>query len=65
MEGNLHTNVVKNRYTFLVVYDEKDNEELTVEAESVGAAALMLPHHRRGAVLLNSTPLEAEGNAHG
>lgn len=65
MEGKLHTNVVKNRYTFLVVYDEKDNEEVTVEAESVGAATLMLPHHRRGAVLLNSTPLEVEGNKHG
>lgn len=62
MDGKLRTNVVKNRYTFLVVYDDKDNEELTVEAESVGAAALMLPHHRRGAVLLNSTPLEVEGN---
>ena len=56
MDGKLRTNVVKNRYTFLVVYDDKDNEELTVEAESVGAAALMLPHRRRGAVLLNSTP---------
>lgn len=65
MEGNLHTNVVKTRYTFLVVYDDKDNEEVTVEAESVSAAALMLPHHRRGAVLLNSAPAEAEGNKHG
>lgn len=65
MEGNLHTNVVKNRYTFLVVYDDKDNEELTVEAESVGAAALMLPHHRRGAMLLSSTPTETEDKKHG
>lgn len=65
MDGKLHTNVVKNRYTFLVVYDDKDNEEVTVEAESVGAAALMLPHYRRGAVLLSSTPLEVEGNKHG
>lgn len=65
MEGKLHTNVVKTRYTFLIVYDDKDNEEVTVEAESVGAAALMLPHCRRGAVLLSSTPTEAEGNTHG
>lgn len=65
MEGKLHTNVVKNRYTFLVVYDEKDNEEVTVEAESVGAATLMLPHHRRGAVLLHSTPVGLEDDKHG
>lgn len=65
MEGKLHTNVVKNRYTFLVVYDEKDNEEVTVEAESVGAAALMLPHYRRGAMLLSSAPVEVEGETHG
>ena len=65
MGGKLHTNVVKNRYTFLVVYDDKDNEELTVEAESVGSAALMLPHYRRGAMLLSSAPTEAEGNTHG
>ena len=60
----LPVSILNDRYTFLVVYDDKDNEELTVEAESVGAAALMLPHRRRGAVLLNSTPLEVEGNKH-
>ena len=65
MDGKLRTNVVKNRYTFLVVYDEKDNEEVTVEAESVGAAALMLPHYRRGAVLLHSTPVGLEDDKHG
>lgn len=65
MGGKLHTNVVKNRYTFLVVYDEKDNEELTVEAESVGAAALMLPPKRRGAVLLYSTSVGLEDDKHG
>ena len=65
MEGKLHTNVVKNRYTFLVVYDDKDNEEVTVEAESVGAAALKRPPKRRGAVLLHSTPVGLEDHKHG
>lgn len=55
MVGKLRTNVVKNRYTFLVVYDDKDNEEVAVEAESVDAATLMLPNPRRGAVLLDRT----------
>jgi len=65
MEGKLHTNVINKRYTFLVVYDDKDNEEVTVEAESVGAAALMLPPKRRGAVLLHSTPVGLEDDKHG
>lgn len=60
MEGKLRTNVVKNRYTFCVIYDDKDNEEITVEAESIGAAALMLPNPRRAAVLLDSASTNAE-----
>lgn len=60
MVGKLRTNVIKNRYTFLVVYDDKDNEEITVEAESVDAAALMLPNPRRAAVLLDSASTNAE-----
>lgn len=60
MEGKLRTNVIKNRYTFCVVYDDKDNEEITVEAESVGAAALMLPNPHRAAVLLDSASTSEE-----
>lgn len=60
MEGKLRTNVIKNRYTFCVVYDDKDNEEITVEAESVGAASLILPNPHRAAVLLDSTSTSEE-----
>lgn len=60
MEGKLRTNVIKNRYTFCIVYDDKDNEEITVEAESVDAAALMLPNPRRAAVLLDSASTSEE-----
>ena len=60
MVGKLRTNVIKNRYTFLVVYDDKDNEEITVEAESVDAAALMLPNPLRAAVLIDSASTNTE-----
>lgn len=60
MEGKLRTNVIKNRYTFCIVYDDKDNEEIIVEAESVDAAALMLPNPRRAAVLLDSASTSEE-----
>lgn len=60
MEGKLRTNVVKNRYTFLVVYDDKDNEEITVEAESINAAALMLPIPHRAVVLMDTASTSEE-----
>lgn len=60
MEGKLRTNVVKNLYTFRVIFDDKDSEEITVEAESVSAAALMLPNPRRAAVLINSASTNTE-----
>lgn len=53
MVGKLHTNVVKKRYTFHVMYREKDAEFITVEAESVDAAALKLPEDRFCSVLMS------------
>lgn len=53
MDGKLRTNVVKNRYTFHVMYREKDAEFITVEAESVDAAALKLPEDRFCSVLMS------------
>lgn len=60
MEGKLRTNVIKSRYTFHVIFDDKDSEEITIEAESVGAAALLLPNPRRAAVLIDSASAKSE-----
>ena len=35
MEGKLRTNVISKRYTFHVMYRDKYDEIITVEAESV------------------------------
>ena len=53
MEGKLRTNVISKRYTFHVMYRDKYDEIITVEAESVDAAALKLPEDRFCAVLLS------------
>lgn len=47
MTLDLRSNVVKQKYTFEVVYrDDRPNEIITVEAESVDSAALKLPEDR-------------------
>lgn len=53
MEGKLRTNVISKRYTFHVMYRDKYDEIITVEAESVDAAALKLPQDRFCTVLLS------------
>lgn len=53
MEGKLRTNVISKRYTFHVMYRDKYDEIITVEAESVDAAALKLPEDRFCTVLLS------------
>lgn len=43
----LRTNVVSRKFTFEVVYrDDRPNEIITVEAESVDSAAMKLPEDR-------------------
>lgn len=47
MTLDLRSNVVKQKYTFEVVYrDDRPNEIITIEAESVDSAALKLPEDR-------------------
>nr|DAK83882.1 MAG TPA: hypothetical protein [Caudoviricetes sp.] len=41
--AKLRTNVVKNRYTFRVKFLDREDEKITVEAESFPAARLQLP----------------------
>ena len=53
MEGKLRTNVINKRYTFHVMYCNKCDEIITVEAESVDAATLKLPEDRFCTVLLS------------
>ena len=53
MEGKLRTNVISKRYTFHVMYRDKYDEIITVEAESVDAAALKLLQARFCTVLLS------------
>lgn len=49
----LRTNVVKWKFTFEVVYrDDRPNEIITVEAESIDAAIEKLPQPRITASLL-------------
>lgn len=48
----LRTNVVKNRYTFRVEFLDREDETITVEAESLPAARLLLPEDRFAAYLL-------------
>ena len=52
MVGKPRTNVINKRYTFHVMYREKDAEFITVEAESVDAAVLKLPEDRFCSVLM-------------
>ena len=42
-KGKLVTNVIKRRYTLLVTFSDGHQEEMTVEAESLSAAGLLLP----------------------
>ena len=53
MDRKLRTNVINKRYTFYVMYWEKGAEFITVEAESVDAAALKLPEDRFCSVLMS------------
>lgn len=53
MDGKLRTNVINKRYTFHVMYWEKGAEFITVEAESIDAAALKLPEDRFCSVLMS------------
>ena len=53
MDGKLRTTVINKRYTFHVMCREKDAEFITVEAESVDAAALKLPEDRFCSVLMS------------
>lgn len=48
----LRTNVIKNRYTFLVSFRSRKDEKITVEAESIPAARLRLPEDFFSAYLL-------------
>lgn len=48
----LRTNVIKNRYTFLVSFRRRKDEKITVEAESLPAARLQLPEDFFSAYLL-------------
>lgn len=50
--GKLRTNVVKNRYTFRVEFLDREDEKITVEAESLPAARLQLPEDFFSAYLL-------------
>lgn len=60
----LRTNVVNRKFTFEVVYrDERENEIITIEAESVDAAALKLPEDRFFTRLIESA--ETGGAFHG
>jgi len=48
----LRTNVVKNLYTFRVCFRSREDETITVEAESLPAARLQLPADHFSAYLL-------------
>lgn len=48
----LRTNVIKSRYTFLVCFRSREDETITVEAESLPAARLLLPEDLFAAYLL-------------
>ena len=50
--GKLRTNVIKSRYTFLVCFRSREDETITVEAESLPAARLLLPDDLVSAYLL-------------
>jgi hypothetical protein len=56
MTLDLRSNVVKQKYTFEVVYrDDRPNEIITVEAESVDSAALKLPEDRFFTILIEES----------
>lgn len=44
VKRKLVTNVVKRRYNLLVTFKDGHKEVITVEAESLAAAGLLLPH---------------------
>ena len=60
----LRTNVVNRKFTFEVVYrDDRPNEIITVEAESVDSAVLKLPEDRLDAQIIAT--YEAGGTSNG
>lgn len=60
----LRTNVVNRKFTFKVVYrDDRPDEIITVEAESVDSAALKLPEDRFFTMLIEEA--EAGGTFNG
>ena len=48
----LRTNVIKSHYTFLVCLRSREDETITVAAESLPAARLLLPEDLVSAYLL-------------
>ena len=58
----LRTNVVNRRFTFQVDYRDRESEIITIEAESVDAASLKLPHDRFYTCLLSIEPMEVTEN---
>ena len=58
----LRTNVINRRFTFQVDYRDRESEIITIEAESIKAASLKLPHDRFYTCLLSSEPMEAAEN---
>ena len=60
----LRTNVVNRKFTYEVVYrDDRSDEIITVEAESVDSAALKLPEDRFFTRLIEES--ETGGTANG